>query len=539
VSPVSNYTIPISTPFILTGAATDPEGDTLTYQWEQNDNATTSGANSVAAPTKATGPNWLSFVPTSSPSRMFPRLSTVQAGLAVTPPLAGGDAGTNIEALSSVSRILNFRLTVRDNRPYVVGSTIGQTQFTDMAVTVSNTSGPFKVTAPNSAVSWTGGTTQSVTWDVAGTTGAPVSTANVKISLSTDGGATFPTVLAASTANDGSENITVPNVTTTTARIKIEAVGNIYFDMSDVNFSITGGPVGQRAVLDFDGDNKTDYAVIRDVGGTQNWYLQRSTAGFIGQPWGATGDQFVPADYDGDLKWDIGVWRAGTFYILKSSDGTLQTVAFGAGGDDARITQDFDGDGKADPAVTRNVGGSLTWYILRSTAGFTSVPFGNATTDVSVRGDFDGDNKADVAIYRNSTGSPSNTFYVLRSSDGGVQGQAFGNFNTDYITPGDFDGDNKTDYAVWRGVGAGTPGTWYWLDSSTNAFHALNFGAGGAFGVGDQPVMGDYDGDAKTDQAVWRPGTGTFYVNRSTAGFIGVAFGASGDAPPAFTLQAR
>ena len=119
VAPVSNYTIPITTPFALTGSATDPENDPITYNWEQNDNATTSGANSVASPTKLTGPNWLSFPSTISPTRTFPRLSTILAGLAVTPPLPGGDSGANIEALSSVARTLNFRLTVRDNRPYV------------------------------------------------------------------------------------------------------------------------------------------------------------------------------------------------------------------------------------------------------------------------------------------------------------------------------------------------------------------------------------------------------------------------------------
>ena len=89
VAPVSNFTIPITTPFTLTGSATDPEGDPLTYCWEQNDNATTSGANSVASPTKLTGPNWLSFSPTASPTRTFPKLSTILAGLFVTPPVTG------------------------------------------------------------------------------------------------------------------------------------------------------------------------------------------------------------------------------------------------------------------------------------------------------------------------------------------------------------------------------------------------------------------------------------------------------------------
>jgi hypothetical protein len=240
VAPVSNYTIPISTPFALTGSATDAEGDPLTYCWEQDDNATTSGAASVASPTKLTGPNWLSFPATASPTRLFPRLSTILAGLDVTPPLPGGDAGTNIEALSSVSRALKFRLTVRDNRPYVPSSTIGQTQFTDTTLTVTNSAGPFKVTSPNTAVSWAAGSTQTITWDVANTTLAPVSTANVKILLSKDGGQTFPNVLLASTPNDGSEVVTIPAGGSVTARAKVESIGNIFFDISDANFSITG-----------------------------------------------------------------------------------------------------------------------------------------------------------------------------------------------------------------------------------------------------------------------------------------------------------
>ncbi len=238
VSAGSDFTIPISTAFALTGSATDPEGDSLTYNWEQNDNSTTTGNSSVASITKATGPNYISFSSTASPTRYFPRLSTILAGLNVTPTL-GGDAICNVEALSSVSRNLNFRLTVRDNRPYVPSSTIGQTQFDDMLVTVSNTSGPFQVTSPNTNVSWAGNSSQTVTWNVASTNTGSVNCANVKISLSTDGGNTFPTVLAASTANDGSQVVTIPVGATTTARIKVEAVGNIFFDISNTNFTIT------------------------------------------------------------------------------------------------------------------------------------------------------------------------------------------------------------------------------------------------------------------------------------------------------------
>jgi Metallo-peptidase family M12B Reprolysin-like/Secretion system C-terminal sorting domain/Bacterial pre-peptidase C-terminal domain/Fibronectin type III domain len=242
IGAVSNYVIPISTPFALTGSATDPENDVITYCWEQNDNSTTSGTSSVASPTKSTGPNWLSFSPSSSGTRSFPKLSTILAGLNVSGPLPGGDAGANTEALSSVSRTLNFRLTVRDNNPYVAGSTIGQTAFTDVVVTVTNTAGPFAVTVPNTAVTWNASSSATVTWNVNGTNAGSVNCATVNILLSTDGGQTFPTVLAAGTANDGSQVITVPSSPSTTCRVKVEAVGNIFFDISNTNFTIGGTP---------------------------------------------------------------------------------------------------------------------------------------------------------------------------------------------------------------------------------------------------------------------------------------------------------
>ncbi|MBV8252291.1 MAG: T9SS type A sorting domain-containing protein [Chitinophaga sp.] len=241
----SNYIIPISTPFALTGSATDANaGDVLTYCWEQNDPASSSqtGSSSVASPTKATGPNWISFAPTTSPTRYFPKMATILAGGLVSGPLPGGDAGANTEALSSVARTLNFRLTVRDNVPYssTPPVTIGQTNYADMTVTVNSSAGPFKVTSPNTAVTWAGNSAQTITWNVANTTASPVSCANVKISISTDGGNTFNT-LVASTPNSGSAVVTIPNTATSTARINVEAVGNIFFDISDSNFTVLSG----------------------------------------------------------------------------------------------------------------------------------------------------------------------------------------------------------------------------------------------------------------------------------------------------------
>jgi hypothetical protein len=241
VGALTNYTIPPSTPFALTGTATDANaGDVLTYCWEQDDNSTVSGANSVASPTKLTGPNWLSFSPTTNPTRTMPVLATILAGNSVTGALPGGDAGANIEALSSVSRALRFRLTVRDNRPYNAGTgAVGQTNFGDMTVTVDAAAyTPFLITSQNTAVSYAAGSTQTLTWSVGNTTAAPISVANVKISFSSDNGATFTTLIA-STPNDGSETISIPGVTTTTGRIKVEAIGNIFFDINNAPISVT------------------------------------------------------------------------------------------------------------------------------------------------------------------------------------------------------------------------------------------------------------------------------------------------------------
>jgi hypothetical protein len=294
VASVPNYTIPRSTPFALTGSATDADGNALTYCWEQNDNTTTTGSASVASAAKTTGPNWISFLPTTSPTRLFPRLSTILAGSLITGTL-GGDAVANVEALSSVARTLNFRLTVRDNAPY--SSTlpsVGQTAFTDMVVTVNGTAGPFAVSAPNTAVSWAGGSTQTITWSVNSTNLSPINCANVKISLSTDGGQTFPTVLAANTPNDGTEALVIPASQSTTARIKIEAVGNIFFDISNTNFSITapllcGDPAGlatssitnNGAVISWNAvTNATSYAIAYKTAAATTWTtLTASQAG--------------------------------------------------------------------------------------------------------------------------------------------------------------------------------------------------------------------------------------------------------------------
>jgi subtilisin-like proprotein convertase family protein len=237
------WTIPQNTPFQLTGSGTDPNGDTLTYCWEETD----IGAASPPSTDDGTRPLFRSFTPTSTPYRIFPKLADV---------LGNNNVPSGIgETMPVTNRTMGFRMTARDNR---TGG--GGVAWATAAVAVTTAAGPFAVTAPNTAVSWTGYSRQTVTWNVANTSSAPVSCAYVKISLSTDGGNTWPTVLAAATPNDGSETITVPNTATTQARVKIEGVGNIFFDVSNVNFTITSASgqaslsVGTVTISGGDGD---------------------------------------------------------------------------------------------------------------------------------------------------------------------------------------------------------------------------------------------------------------------------------------------
>lgn len=213
------FRIPISTPFELTGEAIDPDGDDMTYVWEQYDLGPWS---QLGMPT-GTAPLFRSLPPGTSTTRTFPKMQTIV------------NNQTDIqEVLPFYSRPLTFRFTARDNNPLA-----GAYAFAEIAFEATENAGPFLVTSPNTAAdSWEVGQYVEVTWDVANTDAAGVNCKNVNIRLSLDGGYTYPLTLLAGTPNDGSAFVVVPDEVTTQARVRVEAADNIFFDISNANFSI-------------------------------------------------------------------------------------------------------------------------------------------------------------------------------------------------------------------------------------------------------------------------------------------------------------
>lgn len=225
----SIYNIPLSTPFRMTAVGTDADAnDDLTYSWEEYDLG--SSVTLVANPTTGTHPLFRPYSPDTSNIRIFPRMQTIV-----------NNATDNKEKLPYYARRLRFRVMIRDNKANGGGASLDSTTIWATANT-----GPFIVTSPNTFTTWASNSSQTVTWNVANSNTAPINCQNVNIKLSTDGGYTYPITLLANTPNDGSQSITVPSLvpaTVTTCRVMVEAADNIFFDISNANFTIQPGAV--------------------------------------------------------------------------------------------------------------------------------------------------------------------------------------------------------------------------------------------------------------------------------------------------------
>ena len=218
------FNIPISTPFELTAIGNDVDGDVLTYCWEQFD----TGPTSMLGSPMGNAPLFRSYLPTTSPTRVFPRIENV----------VNNNLITDVEYTPDYERGLTFNVAVRDNNAGAGGITWDELHFD-----VTETAGPFEVLNPNTATTWEVGQWLEVNWDVANTDNNVVNCQKVNIKLSVDGGYTYPYLLTDNVPNNGSAFISVPNVLTNQARVRVEAADNIFFDISNTNFTI--GPPTQ------------------------------------------------------------------------------------------------------------------------------------------------------------------------------------------------------------------------------------------------------------------------------------------------------
>ena len=317
----------------------------------------------------------------------------------------------------------------------------------------------------------------------------------------------------------------------------VPSVGQVW------SFVTAGTAPGLATATDLDGDGRSDLVVYRKSTGT--WMSLLSKQSYSSSQtgaWGIATDVPMAGDFDGDGRMDRTVYRPsnGSWYILKSSSGftSSMTIQWGVS-TDIPLQGDIDGDGRTDPIVWRPSTG--TWYWLTSSSGYSYASAGArqwgaaAFGDMPLVGDLDGDRRADLVVWRRSTG----TWYWLPSTGGynyaAARGQQWGNAALgDQPLLGDLDGDGRSDLTVWRG-----DGTWYWLPSSAGyiyaAARALSWGVPS---LGDVPLLADFDGDRRSDIAVWRAPTGTWYWLPSSTGYSYSSVGsrawgsaAAGDVP--------
>ncbi|MCC6743453.1 MAG: hypothetical protein IT175_06295, partial [Acidobacteria bacterium] len=355
---LTSYTsVPVSTTFTLTApVATDSNGDTLTYAWEDYN----SGSACRFRP-KA---------PSTNRSRTFGNVANPGPGTIAW------------ETLPTSATTKTFRCTVRDNRA-------GGGSFTSSSMTVAFVAGAFSVSAPNTAVSWAGNSSQTVTW----TKGGSVS-ANVAIELSTNGGSTWSTVLA-STANDGSEAITVPNTPSTTCRIRVRSTTNVYFDDSNVNFTITSGGSCTYSISPASSSpaaGATSGTVSVTAGSGCAW-TATSNASWLTITSGASGSGNGTVGYS--VAANSGAARTGTltiagktFTVNQSGTSSTTPIACGATASGSLATTDgrstvrgatyyadvysFTPSTSGTATITLNSSAFDCWLILKSSAGATT-----------------------------------------------------------------------------------------------------------------------------------------------------------------------
>jgi subtilisin-like proprotein convertase family protein len=293
-------------------------------------------------------------------------------------------------------------------------------------------------------------------------------------------------ITSAQQNGDGTASFTVQPNTNSSSRSATVIVGARLFTVNQA------GASGRR--FDFDGDAKADVSLFRPSSGV--WWILPSNqpTTFIAAQFGISTDKLTPADFDGDRKTDLAVYRNGVWYVLQSQSNTVRIESWGLA-NDTPVPGDYDGDSRADLAVYRP--SETTWHIRRSSDSlWQTATFGNAT-DLPVPADYDGDGRTDFALYRPGATVGAQSFWaILQSSNGASSLQQFGS-GGDFAVPADYDGDGRDNIAVFRA----SNGTWY-----TSLNPATNYGAKLWGTAGDVPVAADFNGDGRADYAVFRQG---------------------------------
>lgn len=280
----TTYTIPTSTAFVLTANATDPEGDALTYCWEQMDASILDGGIGKAVGIAngygtaegigdtSSGASFRSWSPVSTPTRYFPKLSTVLGGAVKNT--------TDFEAASTVARTTNFRVTVRDNK---VGGQ-AQTAYATQTIVVGSAAA-FTV---NSAT-LTPNANSTITWVVSGTTASPYNVANVKIDYTYDNGTTW-TVLAASVPNSGSASVFIPaSLAGKSGHIRVSAIGNVFYAVKQNNVgTLSTAEVGNVKTVQIYPNPVDDILNVKNISSKSTYEIYSAPGQLIGK--GIVGD---------------------------------------------------------------------------------------------------------------------------------------------------------------------------------------------------------------------------------------------------------
>lgn len=293
--------------------------------------------------------------------------------------------------------------------------------------------------------------------------------------------------------------------------------------------------VARRACFDFTGSGRTSFAVVNPVGSGSGaqlaWTIYSNPSAspvVVGYGYGLQSDVLTPGYFvrssgpyppsPPDTIADLGVWRPSnrTYYFQQPPSSPIYPVSFGTSSSDiVGLEADYDGDGIDDPTVVKVVGGSYQWNIFRTSNSTLLVTiFGSTSTDIPIAGaDYNGDGREDLTVIRSG-----NTYVVGDAATGSlILTQPWGNSATDYFVIGDYIGDARADFAVWRGFGSSSDGRWYIRENGgsnvviTQPFGLKNIPGSQNTKDFDQPLCGDYNGDGKSDPAIYRPGADTFY----------------------------